>query len=78
MSENDAVLIVESRLALRDGRAQALCAGLSHAEIGRACKVTPQAVTRWLKCERVPRGEGAVRFARLLARLGLEVPGRAA
>ncbi len=71
MSENDVLLIVESRRALKDGRARQLCASLSHAEIAGACKVTPPAVTRWLNGERVPRGEAARRFARLLANLGM-------
>lgn len=74
MNANDAVLLAEARKALVDGRARTVReeAGLTQAEVGRACGVTSQAVHRWESGGRQPRGEFALRYARLLARLGLQ------
>jgi DNA-binding transcriptional regulator YiaG len=73
MTTDDAMLIIEARRALSDGRARALReeAGLSQSEVARTLRVTPQAVTRWETGSRTPRGDTALRYARFLARLGL-------
>jgi DNA-binding transcriptional regulator YiaG len=76
MKTDDTLLLIESRRALSDGRARALreAAGLSQSEVARTVRVTPQAVTRWETGSRVPRGDAALRYARFLARIGLQVP----
>ncbi len=68
------MLLAEARRAARDGRAKVLRerARLSQAEVARTCHVTAPAVTRWEQGSREPRGEAALRYARLLGRLGLE------
>lgn len=73
MRETDAVMLAVARQAATDGRGREvrLAAGLSQAEVGGVCGVTAQAVTRWETGERRPCGEPAIRYARLLRRLGL-------
>jgi len=73
LREQDAVLLARARQAARDGTAKALRtqAGLRQTEVGAVCGVSPQAVTRWERGLRTPRGDGGLRYARLLRRLGL-------
>jgi len=54
-----------SARGLREG------ARLSQAEVASICRVTPAAVTLWEQGARMPKGEAAVRYGRLLERLGL-------
>jgi len=73
LREQDAILIARARQAARDGTAKALRiqAGLRQAEVGAVCGVSPQAITRWERGLRTPRGDAAIRYGRLLRRLGL-------
>jgi transcriptional regulator with XRE-family HTH domain len=73
MHANEALLVARARRATQDGRARSVrvAAGLSQHEVGTACRVTAAAVSRWETGERLPRGDAAVRYARLLDRLGL-------
>jgi transcriptional regulator with XRE-family HTH domain len=73
MNANEAVLVARARHAAQDGRARSvrMAAGLSQHEVGGVCRVTGAAVSRWETGERLPRGDAAVRYARLLDRLGL-------
>lgn len=75
MDNRDALALVATRRALRDGTARKLRqdAGLSQIEVGRTCRVTTQAVGKWEAGQRVPRGEPALRYAHLLVSLGLPV-----
>lgn len=43
--------------------------GLTQAEVGAVCGVSPEAVSRWECGSRVPRGPAALRYGRLLERL---------
>jgi transcriptional regulator with XRE-family HTH domain len=75
VNENEALLVAAARRAAEDGSARQirLAAGLSQAEVALVCHVTAQAVTRWESTDperrRSPKGEPAVRYARLLDRL---------
>jgi transcriptional regulator with XRE-family HTH domain len=73
MNANEALLVARARRAVQDGRARSvrLAAGLSQHEIGAVVRVTAAAVSRWESGVRLPRGEAAVRYAKLLDRLGL-------
>lgn len=59
------------RAALLNGQAERLRrdAGLSRAEVGAAVGVSREAVQKWELGDRTPRGDAALRYARLLARL---------
>ena len=61
------------RAALLDGAARRLRTknGLTQELVGAACGVTGQGVARWESGNRHPRGVVALRYARLLVRLGL-------
>jgi len=73
---SDTLLLAAARRALATGQARELRerARVSQIEVGRECYVTAQAVARWESGQRVPRGEPALRYARLLVQLGLVVP----
>jgi DNA-binding transcriptional regulator YiaG len=64
----DALEIARARDLVRTGRAQAIrvSAGLSQGDIARTLKVWTSTVRRWESGERVPRGEIAKRYAKLL------------
>ena len=59
------------RRATRTGAARALreAAGISQPEMGEAAGVAAATVSRWETSARVPRGEGARRYARALTAL---------
>lgn len=63
--------LVWMRRAAATGTARAIreTAGLSLAEVAREVGVTKAAVSRWETGKRVPRGEAAVAYARLLRAL---------
>lgn len=73
MDQSDDEVLVAMRRAIVDGRARQLrtAIGLSRAEVARAIGVSPEAVTKWELGQRVPRGQAAVRYARLLTKYGL-------
>jgi DNA-binding transcriptional regulator YiaG len=64
----DALEIARARDLIRTGRAEAIRinAGLVRSDIARTLKVSPSTVGRWEKGARVPRGEMAKRYAKLL------------
>lgn len=72
---SDVILLAAARRAAATGEAAELRrrAGLSQADMAKPVGVTPQAVARWEHGTRVPRGKAALRYARLLRRLGLRL-----
>ena len=76
VTRDEAVLVALVRQAARDGRAREtrVAAGLSQADVAAVCGVSPQAVTRWERGERVPRTTSALEYGKLLTQLGLAVP----
>jgi len=66
---SDLTLLSEIRIAMETG--EFVCrrgrARLSASEVARAIGVTPPCISRWEAVERAPKGEAAVRAARLLA-----------
>ncbi len=74
MNINDLLLVALARRAAKDGTAKEvrIANGLTQADVGSVCGVTPQAVTRWERGVRVPGSEAALRYGRLLRRLGVE------
>lgn len=71
MQTKDALLVVDARAALRDGRAQELreAAGLSQGELAAVVGVSSAAYCRWESGERAPRGVAALRLGRFLRAL---------
>jgi transcriptional regulator with XRE-family HTH domain len=69
---SDTRLLLEARDAARTGRAQRIreATGLSQSEVARLAGVRPSTVNRWEKRQRVPHGDVAVRWARVLRDLG--------
>jgi DNA-binding transcriptional regulator YiaG len=59
------------RAALLNGQAERLRrdAGLSRAEVGAAIGVSREAVQKWELGDRTPRGDAALKYARLLSQL---------
>jgi DNA-binding transcriptional regulator YiaG len=68
---DDALSIAEAREFLQSGRAVEIrkAARLSQGEVAAFCRVDPAAVSRWESKNRMPRGEAAIRFARLMKAL---------
>lgn len=75
MTEDDAILIAAARCAARDGTAQWLRERnhLARSEIALVIEVTPQTIGRWEDGDITPRGAAALRYGRLLVRLGLDL-----
>ena len=71
MRRSNTELITEARTAARNGRARQLRenANLSQDEIAAAVGVTQQAVALWETGQRLPRGDHAAAYGRLLRRL---------
>lgn len=71
MTPQDLQALSTMRAALITGQAEQLRrgAGLSRAEVGAAVGVSREAVQKWELGDRTPRGDAAVRYARLLTRL---------
>lgn len=71
MQLDDLLLIVESRRRGADGSARAirLAAGAKLTEVAAVCGVDESAVSRWETGKTRPRGEAALKYARLLVKL---------
>jgi len=67
----DVQQVVWVRRVAREGAARHIreAAGLSASEVARQLGVSPAAVSRWERGERVPRGELAERWAEVLRAL---------
>ncbi len=67
----DLELVAWVRRIARDGGARRLreATGISVSEVARQIDASPAAVSRWERGERIPRGEHADRWARLLRKL---------
>jgi transcriptional regulator with XRE-family HTH domain len=68
MRRNEVAMLIEARAAARSGHAARVrtAADLTQAEVARLVGVTPAAVSLWESGSRRPRGEAALRWARLL------------
>jgi DNA-binding transcriptional regulator YiaG len=68
MTRRDLALLARTRDHCRTGRARAIreASGLTQAEIASPCNVTAGAIYHWETGGRVPRGEAALRYGRLL------------
>lgn len=73
-------LVIEAREAARTGRGAAIreAAGLSRGELARFAGLNDATVSRYESGRRVPRGDAAVRYARILRRLEAVMAARAA
>jgi len=71
MNIEDALDLVKVRGDLRSGRARAIreAVGLSQAEIARAVGVERATVALWEQGRRIPHGDPALAYGRLLAEL---------
>jgi len=67
-----AIEVVRIRKLARSGKGQAFRerAGLSRADVAREVKVHQSTIGRWEEGTRAPRGDAALRYGRLLRRLG--------
>lgn len=72
MTIADTIRLAEVRDLARSGRAREIRehAGLSISEVARTVLVSVPTVSRWEKGQRAPRGDAAIRYARLLDALG--------
>lgn len=68
MTASDLFLIAEAREAARSGRGRRLreALELAQTEVAAAVKVSSPTISRWEDGTRVPSGERAVRWAKLL------------
>jgi len=68
---NDLVMVTRARALSSSGMARSIriAAGASLPECARVCGVSISTVWRWEQAERRPRGEPAIRYARLLEEL---------
>jgi DNA-binding transcriptional regulator YiaG len=76
MRTSDLLLLAWAREAATTGEAERLrtSARLERTEVAEVCGVSDDAVRLWERGERQPRGEAALRYARLLDRLRSEMP----
>lgn len=74
MTRSHLDLLQQARRYAKSGTARRLRveAGLSQSEIAREVGVTSSAVALWESGKRVPRGEAAVRYAKVLESLLLQ------
>lgn len=65
---DDLLALRRVRALVRSGSAMAVrvSAGLSRSEVARAAQVSERALFRWEKGERVPHGDAALRYGRVL------------
>lgn len=72
---NDALLLAWMRRSVSDGTARAIreAAQLTQSEMAGPVQVTSDAIGLWERGLRVPTGDAALRYARLLDRLRSEV-----
>lgn len=68
---SDVLEIARARALIRGGDAQRIReqSGLTRSEVARSLEVDDSTVARWETGARTPRGEDAVRYARLLREL---------
>ena len=71
MRQSDLLLVTRTRADLKSGAARTLrvACGLTQTEIAAQIGVSSVAVSRWESGDRTPRGDAALRYARLLAAL---------
>jgi len=77
---SDLELVIEAREAARSGRGTATreAAGLSRAELARAAGLNDATVSRYESGRRVPQGDSAIRYARILRKIEAKLGARAA
>jgi DNA-binding transcriptional regulator YiaG len=71
MATKEALLLSRVRALAASGEAREIRrrAKLTQAEVGDACRVADATISRWEKGLRAPRGQAALRYARLLVEL---------
>ena len=69
MNTSDIRLLAWIREAAASGEAQEIRGQISRAEISAVVGVTPDAIGRWERGERVPTGAPALKYARVIAKL---------
>ena len=71
MNTDDLILLARARTMLGDGSARRIRerAGLRRSEVAAAAEVSIPALQRWETGVQSPRGEPALRYARVLAQL---------
>ena len=69
----DALQLVRVRAAARTGAARRIreAAGLTRTEVGRSIGKSHACISRWEDGSRVPQGDPAIRYLRLLERLAV-------
>lgn len=74
MTEHDVLLLSQVRAAASSGRARQArkTAGITQAELAAALGVSQTTVALWETGRRRPRGEAALKYARVLRRLASE------
>ena len=74
MRARDVVAISRARALAASGQAREIRvrAGVSQAEMAKAIGVDPSSVTHWENRRRIPRGDVALKYGRLLDRLAGE------
>ena len=80
MNNTELVQLAAVRSLADSGRARSIrrAAGISLLEVANAVGVRPSTISRWESGQRAPRGDAALRYARLLHRLATrEVGGTA-
>ncbi len=74
MTNRNVLRLAGVRRAVRTGAARSIRvrSGLSQSDVARTIGVTPSAVSRWESGERLPQGEAALRYGRLLEELAAQ------
>lgn len=68
-TELQSLILLRRLCASGEARAHRLRANVSLTEAAEACGITPAQLSRWETGQRRPRGDAAMRYARLLASL---------